>query len=242
MIGSERRREAGWSLSEILGLVVLGYAVFTRDSGPQMPTRAEPESPVPLLLAEYSALRAEIVQRINNQFLAIGALGVTATAVVSIALSMSQADAAQLLLIVPTVFLLIGWLYYEQHLLVSQITLYLMNTLRPALLSAAGVPGNSVVLSWDMRRRHNLDNPHTPHRHLGDLGLAHLFRLALSLGVGAVCLATGLRLRTDIQPHVPWHFYIVAALALEAALALSIVVTFGRVTRNFFKIAHPSKQ
>lgn len=86
------------------------------------------------LMEEYKALRSEIAQRVQSQFVITGANLAFFSAVLVKLPDWANADHLDLLLALPLVTPIITWLYFEQDVFVTQAASYLHNALRPAVM------------------------------------------------------------------------------------------------------------
>ncbi|MEU6213284.1 hypothetical protein ABZ891_25715 [Streptomyces sp. NPDC047023] len=124
--------------------------------GPRRPTPGG-SSPTPgsetlcqVLVTEYEVLKAEqsarIAARDHLMYATLAVFGATAVAIAG------SSRAAELVLLLPPVCIVLGWTYLANDEKVSAIGRYLRTTLRPRLAAAAGVDAGQ-VLAWESAHR-----------------------------------------------------------------------------------------
>jgi hypothetical protein len=167
------------------------------------------------VVAEYSALRGEIQQRINNQLLLLGFSAALVGALIPLVVQMSRPDQVQFLLIMPSLFLLIACMYYEQHVMVVHLSSYIWNALRPQIDAHPNGSGQFEPFGWETHRRVQTSK-------IWRYG-AHIVRILATVGVAVVCLAIGLGLRAGMRPATPLHWYLVVALVFQFVLFVAFI-------------------
>ena len=107
------------------------------------------ENPViSVALAEYTALRSEITNRINGQDTMLNLYMTAVAAVFGFALS-GHADLL-ILLVLPLLSAAVRLLYHNHNLYIKLVSAYLNGQLRPLVTDRLGEPG---LLGWDERSR-----------------------------------------------------------------------------------------
>ncbi|MFD4240513.1 hypothetical protein ACFWP3_02720 [Streptomyces sp. NPDC058525] len=130
-----------------------------RGPGAPGPRRPAPDGPSPspgsqtlcqVLVTEYEVLKAEqsarIAARDHLMYATLAVFGATAVAIAG------SSRAAELVLLLPPVCIVLGWTYLANDEKVSAIGRYLRTTLRPRLAAAAGVDAG-LVLAWESVHR-----------------------------------------------------------------------------------------
>lgn len=186
--------------------------------------RTRPTDPiVETILVEFAALRDEIRQRINNQFLILaGSVGL-ATALVPIVEHSSSGTRPTVLIVAGGLFGLIAALYFDQHLIVTQIARYTHEILRPRLLEELGCThDDGAILGWEQARRQ-----------LDRLRLVFALRVMATTGIGAICVVSGLVLGAGRS----WPWYAVAALAGDAIIYLAIAALIRSLISHHYAVS-----
>ena len=179
---------------------------------------------VTVALAEYASLRDEIHQRINYQLIIIGASAALVAALVPVLAGLDLHHQAEFLLVVPPVFLLIACLYYEQHLVVTEIASFISHNIRPLIMEEVG--NDERLLGWESFRRHE-----TPRKFRFGL---HAVRLASTAVIAPVCLSVGLSLRLQNGARLPFYWWIDLTFVIEMLLA----VWLGYIIYKLWQVFH----
>lgn len=143
-----------------------------------------------IMMAEYSDLRNEIHQRVNNQLLILGGSVALMAALVAAHEKLS-ALAPFSLLGLPLIFAVVGWLYFEQDIFLIHAAKYLYRELRPTIGSellreSSGPTVN--VLQWEEFRGNVLFGSA---RERGLLRIMIFFRFVATMGPGVIALILG---------------------------------------------------
>lgn len=195
-----------------------------------MATRSE------LLVLEYSDLRAEIHQRVANQLLILGGNIVLVAAVVP-AYDRLTALAPLSFLIIPLLFGVVAWLYFEQDIFLTQAATYIHRHLRPKLIETlpasphAREAGDLVpVLGWEHFRGEILFGQRRERRLLTAMTF---FRYLATMGPGTAALIIGIYF-VFVQGDGLWE-YILACLLIIADVAMAIyLATLARLVLRLY--------
>jgi uncharacterized membrane protein len=167
------------------------------------------EAVVDTMLVEFSALRDEIRQRINNQFLILAGSIALITALVPIVQHSSREARPTVFMVAGGVFGLIAALYFDQHLIVIQIARYTQEKLRPRLLEELQLPRtDDAILGWEQVRRQ-----------LDRLRLVFGLRVTATIGVGVICMISAVVLNVR---EGSWSGYAIAASVGDACIYLAL--------------------
>lgn len=177
-----------------------------------------------VIVAEYTALRGEIHQRINNQLLLLGFSAALVAGMVPLVARMSGPNQVQFFLVIPAVFMLIACMYYEQHLMVVELSGYIWTVLRPHAISLTAAHGHLAPFDWERFRRQQTSRAWV-------YG-AHVVRIIATAGVAVVSLGIGLYLRATTSPLVPLHWYLLAGFVVQ----LLLTVAFGHVLLQLYRV------
>jgi hypothetical protein len=171
-------------------------------------------------LEEYRTLRSEIEQRIHHQLLILGgsvALIVAAVPAVPTIIANKHPGA---LLLAAAAFVVLGWLYFEQELLLLTAAWYIQFGLRPAILEILGEELSSPVLGWEHAKW-------THEAHVSMRRPLPWFRAAATVGPASLLWLAALVLRGSLGwPDDGW-----VALAETLLLVLAVTGTV-EVTRQ----------
>ncbi len=142
------------------------------------------------LIAEYAALRAEIMHRITNQLTIVGGnIALLTIAFTSFKEQFGHATVSFELLLAPIVFIVVAWWFFQQDILIAQAASYLHKALRPRLEARLdrefGPAASAGIMQWESHRTE------LPFRRAGIVFefLDPLFRLAATLGPGIAVIA-----------------------------------------------------
>lgn len=170
-------------------------------------------------LAEFEDIRFEIHHRVSHQLTIAGANVAIVVGVISFSSHFAHLpDAVPFGLVFP--FAVIGWLYFEQDVFITQAAAYLHTVLRPLIgtLANTGSPEPVPLLEWEaFRNRKLFGRP----RDRAWLWMMIVFRYAATVGPGLGLWIWGIqRIATTSSHHgtVGWVLY--ALLAATAALTL----------------------
>jgi hypothetical protein len=143
-------------------------------------------------LEEYKNLTDEIKRRVSYQLLILGGNITFISAVIGTFSDNFDADHLTMILLLPLVSFVIGWLFFEQDVFVTQPARYLHQALRPALLRciAKRTDGQaedlSKVMAWEAFRNKLLFDPGSSYH--GFFRLMVLFRWFATIGPGLALL------------------------------------------------------
>ncbi|WP_199565364.1 hypothetical protein [Spongiactinospora rosea] len=154
-----------------------------------------------LLLAEYSALKAEQAARIGHRDQLVYAMLTAVAAIATVAVSAARAE---LLLVLPLASVAIGWTFLVNDHMITAIGRYLRDDLGPHLALAAG--DADAVLGWEFD-------------HIADRRRRSRKRYQLAVDLSVFCLpplvALGVVLATAFSPAT-----LTAGLVEMAAVAV----------------------
>ncbi len=186
------------------------------------------EPVVETILVEFAALRDEIRQRINNQFLILAGSIALTTALVPIVQHSSKGARPTVLMVGGGVFGLIAALYFDQHLIVIQIARYTQEKLRPRLLKELQLPDtDDAILGWEQVRRQ-----------LDRLRLVFGFRVMATIGVGTVCVISAIVLGAR---QGSWPAYAIAASVGDFCVYLAIAAMIRSLISHHYQLVSVRK-
>ena len=142
------------------------------------------------LMEEYRSLRSEISKRVQNQLYIIGGNLALLSALLGILAESFSIQNLTFILLVPMVFFVIAWLYFEQDVFLTQAATYLHQQLRPTILrriaeETTQPEGEIAVMEWEKFRNEVLFRRR---RNRIFLQLMVILRLFATLGPGAALL------------------------------------------------------
>lgn len=169
------------------------------------------------LMEEYRTLRSEISNRVQNQLYLIGGNLALLSACLGVLPKFFSMQNLLLILIMPMVFFVIAWLYFEQDVFLTQAATYLHQRLRPTILrriaeETALPEGGIEVMEWEQFRNEILFHRR---RNRIFLQLMVIFRLFATLGPGAALLFSAIYLvlhNPSSWGQVGWIHYVLFGL------------------------------
>jgi len=148
------------------------------------------------LMEEYRTLRSEISNRVQNQLYLIGGNLALLSALLGVLAKSFSIQNLFLILIMPMVFFVITWLYFEQDVFLTQAATYLHQRLRPIILRRIAeettlAEDKIEVMGWEKFRNEILFHRR---RNRIFLQLMIIFRLFATLGPGLMLLISAIYL------------------------------------------------
>jgi hypothetical protein len=161
-------------------------------------------------LEEYRTLRSEIEQRIHQQLLVLGGSVALIVAAVPAVPTIVANEHPGALLLGAAAFVVLGWLYIEQELLLLTAAWYIQFGLRPAILEILGEELSSPILGWE-------DSKWTHPAHVSMRRPLPWFRTAATVGPASLLWLGALVLRGSLGwPDDGWVAFAEAFLFVLA--------------------------
>lgn len=207
----------------------------------------EPGRTAEALLAEYTALRAEILSRVQQQLVVLGGAVALAAGIGPASTHLDDQHAPTALLLMPLVFAVVSLLYLEQDAFLTDVARYLHNVVRPAYQQLAATTDVPLVFQWEAVRRRLLFTVsgaagplHPAYRPKRGLWFVMAWRAAATIGPGIASIyvvVARLVTRPNFRRLFDWDEY---GLLVAGVLVVAVVlVRFYKTVDAYRSITEP---
>ncbi|QFT93840.1 hypothetical protein FIU86_13400 [Roseovarius sp. THAF9] len=211
------------------------------------------------LLAEYNALRTEILERVKVQYIILAGIGVFASILLGLdassaqsselegavqatasSLKLERVDHSMVYLVSPVVFCVLTWLYLEQDEFITQAARYIDQYLKPTAMRIVGqddADGEPAIFNWEQIRGDFL---------FGDqisrawIWLMVFFRAIACLGPSYFVLIWLISQRVELDPY-SYSSGVLDKCLILVGIFMTVVMSFSlfRVVRLYAAITVP---